>query len=216
MNSRDTVLSRIRNALSNRPEVELPPPPPVWPSTNPDSETMAKRFADELGLLSGEVLRCRSVAEAQKRVAALMADLDCSELAAVDRPLAREVTAELDSKSVAWASGDWNPKGMSEIRLGMVSAEYLLADTGSCVVECNNPQERLMCYLPPNCVIVARRSQLREHMPAAWKEIAARTSEPDRRGEFVVITGPSRTADIEKIIILGVHGPRRLFVLLVD
>ena len=73
-----------------------------------------------------------------------------------------------------------------------------------------------MCYLPPNCVVVAKAENFREHMPAAWKEIAERTAQPDRRGEFVVITGPSRTADIEKILILGVHGPKRLFVILVD
>ena len=37
----------------------------------------------------------------------------------------------------------------------------------------------------------------------------------DSRGEIVLITGPSRTADIEKILILGVHGPKRLVVLVV-
>ena len=72
-----------------------------------------------------------------------------------------------------------------------------------------------MCYLPPACVVVARTDQLVEHMPAAWEDIARRTADPARRGEFVLVTGPSRTADIEKILILGVHGPKRLVVLLV-
>jgi L-lactate dehydrogenase complex protein LldG len=55
-----------------------------------------------------------------------------------------------------------------------------------------------------------------EHLPAAWETIAPRIADPGLRGEFVIITGPSRTADIEKILILGVHGPKRVVVLLVD
>ena len=54
-----------------------------------------------------------------------------------------------------------------------------------------------------------------EHLPAAWATIAAACADPAARGEFVIVTGPSRTADIEKILILGVHGPKRLVVLLV-
>ena len=42
-----------------------------------------------------------------------------------------------------------------------------------------------------------------------------RVADPALRGEFVIVTGPSRTADIEKILILGVHGPKRLVVMLV-
>jgi L-lactate dehydrogenase complex protein LldG len=72
-----------------------------------------------------------------------------------------------------------------------------------------------MCYLPPVCIVIAKTSQLVEHMPAAWEKIAPRVADPQLRGEFVFITGPSRTADIEKILILGVHGPKRLVVLLV-
>jgi len=56
---------------------------------------------------------------------------------------------------------------------------------------------------------------LTEHLPAAWPSIAARAAEPTLGGEFLIVTGPSRTADIEKILILGVHGPKRLVVMLV-
>ena len=91
----------------------------------------------------------------------------------------------------------------------------LLADTGTCMVACATAHHRLMCYLPPVCIVVAKTEQLVEHMPAAWEQIAPQVADPELRGEFVFVTGPSRTADIEKILILGVHGPKRLVVLLV-
>jgi L-lactate dehydrogenase complex protein LldG len=104
---------------------------------------------------------------------------------------------------------------MAELPAGLVESDYLLADTGTAMVACGTPEERLMCYLPPACIVVATADRLVEHLPAAWPEIARRTADPETRGEFVFITGPSRTADIEKILILGVHGPKRLIVLLV-
>jgi L-lactate dehydrogenase complex protein LldG len=90
-----------------------------------------------------------------------------------------------------------------------------LADTGTAVIACGTAEERLLCYLPPVCIVVATADRLAEHLPAAWPEIARRAADPGRRGEFVFVTGPSRTADIEKILILGVHGPKRLMVLLI-
>ena len=97
----------------------------------------------------------------------------------------------------------------------VVEADILLADTGSCLIACPTAQDRLLCYLPPACVVVARLEQLREHLPAAWPTVAPRVADPAQRGEFVIVTGPSRTADIEKILILGVHGPKRLVVVLI-
>jgi L-lactate dehydrogenase complex protein LldG len=72
-----------------------------------------------------------------------------------------------------------------------------------------------MCYLPPACIVIARVDQLAENLPAAWGPISQVCAAQDSRGEIVVITGPSRTADIEKVLILGVHGPKRLVVLVV-
>lgn len=128
--------------------------------------------------------------------------------------------------------------------VAILSAMFLVADTGSCLVSATTAMERWCCYLPPICIILARLSDLREHLPHVWRELfgsgkktgmetgtetatATGVSSPDQRteqgqnstvllpsqGEYVWITGPSRTADIEKILILGVHGPKQLFVI---
>ncbi len=110
---------------------------------------------------------------------------------------------------------DWQPRQMAELSAGVIEAEALLADTGSCLIACPTVQDRLLCYLPPACVVLARVEQLAEHLPAAWAEISARAADPALRGELVIVTGPSRTSDIEKILTLGVHGPKRLIVILV-
>jgi L-lactate dehydrogenase complex protein LldG len=214
MNSRDTVLGRIRDALADRPVEPLPPVPEVWPETNPDAQTMAARFAEELDAVQGELHRCRSMDDARTKLRGLMEEFGVSEIGAIDRPIAREVTEGLDG--VAWVGDDWDPNRIGRLPLGLVAADYLLADTGTCVVANGTSSERLMCYLPPACIVIAATDRLREHLPAAWREIGPRAADPALRGEYVFITGPSRTADIEKILILGVHGPKRLIVLLIE
>ncbi|HUT13869.1 MAG TPA: lactate utilization protein [Thermoguttaceae bacterium] len=216
MNSRDTILQRIRKELADVPPVQQPPVPEVWPRTNASIGQLVERFADELQAVQGEIVRCRSMDEARRKLAELMDHSQWKTIGSVDRPVCRELAAEWEPQRVAWAEDDWEPSRLADLPAGMVAADRLLADTGTCLVTCEKPQERLMCYLPPVCIVVARTEQLAEHMPAAWDEIARRTAEPDRRGEFVLITGPSRTADIEKILILGVHGPKRLVVFLIE
>jgi L-lactate dehydrogenase complex protein LldG len=188
----------------------------VWPRLNPSVDQMATRFAQELEAVHGETIRCRSMEDARCKLAELMGRAGYERLAAVDRPVCRELVADVPADRVAWAQSDWTPPGMADIPLGIVAADCLLADTGSAMVACHQPEERLMCYLPPACIVVGRSNQLREHLPAAWQSIAPAVANPELRGEYVFITGPSRTADIEKILILGVHGPKRLIVMIVD
>jgi L-lactate dehydrogenase complex protein LldG len=216
MSSRDAILSRIRNALANDPERPLPPVPEVWPRENPAVDAMAARFQRELEDVHGEVIRCRTMEDARSKLAEMAVRESWEKIGVLDRPLCRDVSGALPPERTEWARRDWTPQSMAGLSAGVVEADYLLADTGSSMVACGEAVERLMCYLPPACVIVATTDRLVEHLPAAWPEIANRAADPQVRGEFVFITGPSRTADIEKILILGVHGPKRLTVLLVD
>jgi L-lactate dehydrogenase complex protein LldG len=176
---------------------------------------MAEQFARELTTVQGEVIRCATMQDARRQLSELAAQSQWTSIGAMDRAMVREATADLPPGVVRTAAADWQPKQMAELSASVIEPEVLLTDTGSCLIACGTAQDRLLCYLPPACVVIARINQLAEHLPAAWLSIAPRAADPALRGEFVIVTGPSRTADIEKILILGVHGPKRLVVILV-
>jgi len=215
MSSRDAILSRIRTSLSNEPDRQLPPIPEVWPVENPSVETMVDRFTAELEAVTGEIHRCETMEAAAEKLSAIVEELDAESIGRTDHPLCDELVADLPPECFVLDKPDVDATELAKLPAALVAADTLLADTGTSMVACATPHHRLMCYMPPVCIVIAKTDQLVEHMPAAWEKIAARAADPELRGEFVFITGPSRTADIEKILILGVHGPKRLVVLLV-
>jgi len=215
MSSRDNILGRIRTALKDDPPLERPAVPEVWPRENPPTGQMAERFTQELEVLAGEIHRCASMEDARAKLGELVAELDEGKIGAIDHPLTRELAADLSAERVDWGASGADVPSMAAWAASVVPADCLLADTGTCMVACATTYERLMCYLTPVCIVIAQTDRLFEHLPAAWEELADRIADPDLRGEYVFISGPSRTADIEKILILGVHGPKRLVVLVV-
>jgi L-lactate dehydrogenase complex protein LldG len=216
MTSRDAILGRIRTALAADPRrPELPPVAQVWPHTGCGVDQMAQRFLAEIGEIFGEAYRLPSMDDARRKLAEIMDQEGCSRLGVMDRPLCRELTAAVAPAAIAWPQPDWTAAEMADLPAAVVEADCLLADTGSAMIACYTPQDRLLCSLPPTCGVIARADRLAEHLPAAWPAIAQRAAAPELRGEFVFVTGPSRTADIEKVLILGVHGPKRLVVLVV-
>jgi L-lactate dehydrogenase complex protein LldG len=221
MNSREIILQRIRSGLSNAAaagfgDLREPPTPEVWPRKCPPPAALVAQFSDELNLLKGEPFHCETIEAARQQLAQLMKSDGWSRIGCLDRPLLRELTVQIPAEQIDWVSDDWTAERIEQLPAALISAEALLADTGSCVVHCATAAQRLMCYLPPVCIIAARTGQLAEHLPAAWGPISAACQAQESRGEVVLITGPSRTADIEKKLILGVHGPKRLIVLVVE
>ena len=216
MISRDAILQRVHSELSKYPAVAAPPVPEVWPRTNPTPAAMVEQFGKSLMEVQGDVVRCGTMQDAQHRLAELVSQAGWTSIGAMDRPAVREAAAALPSSSLNWQMADWPAARMAQLSASVIEADVLLADTGSCVIACPTAQDRLLCYLPPACIVIARASQLVEHLPAAWPSLAPRVADAAMQGEFVIVTGPSRTADIEKILILGVHGPKRLVVLLVE
>jgi L-lactate utilization protein LutC len=93
--------------------------------------------------------------------------------------------------------------------LGVTGCDCLIAQVGAIVVSPRSAGGRALSVLPPVHLVVARRDQLLPDLATAFAFIRRRY---DGRwpSTLSIITGPSRTGDIEKVIVLGAHGPKRL------
>jgi len=97
--------------------------------------------------------------------------------------------------------------------IGITSADYALAETGTLVMLSSRQEARLVSLLPPVHVAIFQRSRI----VANLDELLTRLPKPtEQSSSMVLITGPSRTADIEQILIRGVHGPGEIYALIVD
>ena len=108
--------------------------------------------------------------------------------------------------------------GNADVRqadLGVTGCDCLLARTGSIAVCTRSAGGRALSVLPPVHLVIARRDQIVADLTAA---LALWQQRYDRHwpSNLCVITGPSRTGDIEKILVMGAHGPKRLVLYFTD
>lgn len=100
------------------------------------------------------------------------------------------------------------------IEVGITGCEFLIAHTGSIMVSSAQRGGRQMFVYPPVHIVIANKNQLVGYLDEAYAGIREKYKS-DFPSQIVLITGPSRTADIEKTLVLGAHGPRELRVFLV-
>jgi len=94
---------------------------------------------------------------------------------------------------------------------GISEMSYALADTGSLVTDQTSVDERLVSTLPEIHIALIATDRILEDKTAVFRKIR-----PENSSYIAFITGPSRTADIERVLTIGVHGPKRLVILFVD
>lgn len=94
---------------------------------------------------------------------------------------------------------------------GITECDALIAQTGSVLVTNRSAGGRALSVLPPHHVVLARREQLLRDLPAAF-ELLKKKYAANYPSMISFITGPSRTGDIERILVLGAHGPKKLTI----
>jgi L-lactate dehydrogenase complex protein LldG len=97
---------------------------------------------------------------------------------------------------------------------GVTECDALIAQTGTVLLTARSGGGRALSILPPHHVVVARQEQLVPDLPAAYTLLHQKYGPADWPSMITFITGPSRTGDIERILILGAHGPKKLTVIL--
>ena len=95
---------------------------------------------------------------------------------------------------------------------GISECDALVAQTGSVLVTSRSAGGRALSVLPPHHVVLARREQLVADLPAAFALVKKKYAD-NYPSMISFITGPSRTGDIVRILVLGAHGPKKLTIL---
>ena len=204
--SRERILARIRAAVQTiGPHHDGPVGQIFAPVTNP-----LERFQKEC---VANITECTVTADAAASTAAIaqvLASLPPGEIFVQDAPDLRALVGEFkDGRAVRWSSeGPPNEASQATITL----CEALVAQTGSVLVSSANGGRQATIVAPAH-IVFARVSQLVPDLEAAMARIYERGI-ASKNSYVCLITGSSRTADIEKILIMGAHGPRRLIVVL--
>ena len=128
---------------------------------------------------------------------------DGSLLAGLDRgALARQIPGLTFAVTQAAAS---------DSKVGVTEVGFAVANTGSLAGAADDPAQRLASALPAIHLAVVRADALVPDLAALFQRLS-----PAQTRYLALITGPSRTADIERVLTIGVHGPERLVVVVID
>ncbi len=221
---RDLVMHRIREALRIRRQ-GLPSPGDaeryreLLPVVGDDLEARIERFREWSERLRTEFIVC-SRDELDARLAALRETHGwqrgaCHSAALPSRALAAAGLKNDHALVIDDTGGATYEKTVLEVcDVAFSSCDALVAQTGSVLLTSRGAGGRALSVLPPHHVVLATAEQLVPDLPAAMALVRERHGE-DLPSLVTLHTGPSRTGDIERTIVLGAHGPKKLTVILI-
>jgi L-lactate dehydrogenase complex protein LldG len=99
----------------------------------------------------------------------------------------------------------------ADAKVGISQMDWALANTGTLVQTADEVDKRLVSTLPLLHIAIVSSAALLPDLPAVLTRV-----DPAKSAYLSFITGPSRTADIERVLTIGVHGPERLIIVMVD
>jgi len=217
MSERENIFTRIREGLSIKAHAHhgsgLPTTaehrsvmPPVGATLDEQFALFAKNASDlkaTFTLVKDEAelaaeLKALSVAEKWQRAATHTGSLALAQTKALGLP-------------TLVTNDGYDKAELEKCDVGISECDALIAQTGTVLVTSRSAGGRALSCLPPHHVVIARRDQMVTDLPAALALVKQRYG-----GNFPsmisFITGPSRTGDIERILVLGAHGPKQLTI----
>ena len=205
--AKENILKRLQEAKDKRGDRKMVSPDFSSPIYHAPNKKITDSFQSNLELVGGKVIRVknlnRAVYELKKLIfAEKLEDVVCLE------PVLQEVLKDhVDLKR--------SMDDLQHIKTGITTCEYLVAHLGSILVSSSGASGRRMNVFPETHIVMAHKQQVVSYLDDALEQLEKKY--PDRLPTMITnITGPSRTADIEKTLVMGMHGPKKLFVLLTD
>lgn len=206
--SREKVLKKIRNALISKQELPFPDinyESSVFRELN---ESLEINFAEEFNKTGGKFVYCENETEFIENLRYLIRNKQWDRIFSVDL----ELSEILNKGNIPFIS---SKEKFKTIQVGITQCEFLVARLGSIMVSSGQMSGRRLHAFPDTHIVLAYTSQLVPDLKDAFLRL--RNKYETRFPSFVsLITGPSRTADIEKTLVMGAHGPKELYVFLLE
>ncbi len=204
--SKEKILKKIREALSN----PVPLPFPKSEGTNsvfqPPEEDLEIIFAEEFTKLLGKFAFCINETDLKLQLQRLAVERKWDKLYCVEENLLKI----FDDKNLINKQST-----LAECDASVTTCEFLIARTGAIVMTSAQPSGRTVSVYAPVHICVAYINQLVYDTRDVIKLLKEKYS--NNFPSFVTFAaGPSRTADIEKTLVVGVHGPKEVYVFLID
>ena len=221
MDSREKILRRIREALSVKAPARhlthtchsgeahsatdwLPPVPET-------TDGLVALFEKNSTDLKTEIRHCADAAAVASELASLARENGWRSVASHSFEAGNAAVQSLGLPVVP-TDRDYKTSDLEKCDAGISGCDCLVAQTGGIMVTAASAGGRALSVLPPHHIVIASRSQLVGNLSDAFA-LLRKSGVP----AFVsFITGPSRTGDIERILVLGAHGPKKLTVLLIE
>lgn len=218
MDARQQILNSIREALKQPSHLpDEPSRDELLKATAVPQQSLEEKiqaFKSELKAVSAECIEVASESEIPEKVAAILQEASAKEVSVSGGAIIDRVGRALADQGIQVLRPETLPEdsrkdAIAKIIVGMVEVPYAIADTATLVVPFDGRSTQAH-YLPEIVIALVAASTLAVNHFEMMKKLT-----PDQRKNMLLVTGPSRTADIEKILILGAHGPRRLVVCLI-
>ena len=205
------IIENIRRSLGRTAQTALSSRPAIYaPRQAGSPESEVESFLGEIKKLSG-IGQKLSPSNIDSALASLVTQQTIRKATAWETPYLTQlgIAEVLNSLGVELVSPNASKHEMALCDLGVTEADYLLPETGTLVLKSSVQKPRAVSLLPRVHLAVVRPETLRADMHQVF-------AEAKDHHYLVFITGPSRTADIELTVTLGVHGPKSLYVWLLN
>ncbi|ANH83321.1 lactate utilization protein B/C [Niabella ginsenosidivorans] len=205
--SKDNILKKIREALIQPTQIPFPKSEGQSLVYQPLQQELEVEFAERLTALQGRFAYCLSKKEFTGQINALLFKSGWEKIYCQEPELKEMMGQHLNISS--------NQGDLAGCDVAVTGCEYLVARTGSIVMSAAQLSGRKTSVYAPVHICVAYTSQLVFDIKDALEGIKERYQ--NKLPSLITFaTGPSRTADIEKTLVVGVHGPKEVYVFLID
>ena len=221
MSAREEILGRVR---ANLTELRARTPAPVADRTPfarfgtglEGEHAKLDHFQATLEGVGGQCARVADEAAAAAHVRGWLQERGAQTLAVCDGALAARVAdAVVEGGALELVSPGAERETLLTVDAGLTGARLGIAETGTLALASTDERSRLTSLLPPLAIAILSRDQLVATLEDAMTALRPDAPESNARA-ITFVTGPSRTADIEMTLVVGVHGPKELLVVVLD